>query len=371
MSLRYTLLSTKSKPIPKEIQEKIDSGKPIPQNDGIQRDNIQRVRTQACPDLARWFGDQLRDVLERVDVTVLRRIEEIRIRVGKPLLLLGTGEEYFISAQGLVVSPEKAYQVSREELLQTLERMTQSSIYAAEEEMKQGFLTLPGGHRVGITGEALIKNGEIQTLKHVSALNVRIAREIQGKALEILPMLLKSDGTLYHTLILSPPRAGKTSLLRDLIRNLSDGNSVLKLRGQTVGVVDERGELAGMWQGIPAFNLGLRTDVIDRCPKRVGISMLVRAMSPSVVAVDELGHPQDVEAVMDAVRTGVSVLSTAHAAQLEEAIGRPSLKGLFENQVFERIVLLGRRHGPGTIESIFDLRNQKELFRSKNNKLHP
>jgi stage III sporulation protein AA len=234
--------------------------------------------------------------------------------------------------------------------------MTQSSLYAAEEEMKHGFLTLPGGHRVGIVGEAVLNNGELQTLKHISGLNVRIAQEIQGRAVQVLPKLIRADGLLYHTLILSPPRAGKTTLLRDLIRNLSDGNPVLNLRGQTVGVVDERGELAGMWQGIPAYNLGCRTDVLDGCPKRMGISILVRSMSPSIIAVDELGHPQDVEAVLDALRTGVSILSTAHASTLEEAMERPSLKELFAFGVFERVIVLSRRQGPGTVETICDLK---------------
>lgn len=311
--------------------------------------------------IIKWLSDPLREIFALASGVPLTEIEEIRMRMTKPLLLQGKEQEYFLDSRGKAVSIEKAYRVQREDLMQTLERMTQSSLYAAEEELKQGFLTLPGGHRVGVTGEAIIKNGSVQNLKHISGLNIRLALEISGQATRILSRLIREDGSLFHTLILSPPRAGKTTLLRDLIRCLSDGVPGTHFKGQTVGVVDERGEIAGMWQGQPTYNLGCRTDVLDGCPKAVGMSMLIRSMSPRVVAVDELGHPQDVEAVLDALRTGVSVLSTAHAENGAEAQERPVLKALFESGVFERLVILSRRKGPGTVESIFDLKNQQEL----------
>jgi stage III sporulation protein AA len=347
VSLRYTLHPIKNNP-----------EHYTPQTENYQAKSKQNLEWKS---ISRWFGDRLREILHDINEVQLKEVEEIRIRIGKPLMLLGSRNEFFIDLQGKPGPQEKAYRVEREDLLQTLERMTQSSLYAAEEDMKQGFLTLPGGHRVGITGEAILKMGELQTLKHVSGLNVRLAQEIQGQGVLLLPMLLKPDRSLYHTLILSPPRAGKTTLLRDLIRNLSDGYKAINLNGQTVGVVDERGELAGMWQGVPSYNLGCRTDVLDGCPKRIGISMLIRAMSPNIIAVDELGHPDDVSAVLDALRTGVSVLSTAHASSLEEALQRPTLKELFGLGVFERVVVLSRRQGPGTIEAIHDLRNQHTI----------
>lgn len=318
-------------------------------------------KTNRLDGIVKWLSDPLRDIFASATGLPLSEIEEIRLRTSKPLLLQGKDNEYFLDPQGKAVSIEKAYQVQREDLMQTLERMTQSSLYAAEEELKQGFLTLPGGHRVGVTGEAVLKQGQVQNLKHISGLNIRLALEISGQASRILPRLIRADGSLFHTLILSPPRAGKTTLLRDLIRSLSDGVPTLSLRGQTVGVVDERGEIAGMWQGQPTYNLGCRTDILDGCPKAAGMSMLIRSMAPRVVAVDELGHPQDVEAVLDALRTGVSVLSTAHAESGEEAKERPVLKALFASGVFERLVILSRRRGPGTVESIFDLKHQSEL----------
>lgn len=358
MSLRYTLhpMKDSAEPIilerpgkglesrPKRVAENELTKKPWQEPiDGLQED------------LLRWFGQQLVQVFCRIEEISIKDIEEIRLRIGKPLLLLGSHKEYFIDKQGRVVAPELGYPIEREDIFQSLERMTQSSLYAAEEEMKQGFITLPGGHRVGITGEAILKNGELQTLKHISALNIRLAKAVEGKAELILPKLLHKDGSLYHTLMISPPRAGKTTLLRDLIKKLSDGIPELNIRGQTVGVVDERRELAGMWQGVPAYNLGCRTDVLDGCPKRMGINMLVRSMSPQVIAVDELGHPEDVEAVLDALRTGVKILSTAHASGLEEALRRPTLRALFESGVFERVVVISRRRGPGTIEKVISL----------------
>jgi len=305
--------------------------------------------------MARWFGEDIRSILGNIKAIPFHEVEEIRVRMAQPLMIRTSDQDLFLNREGGITSPDKAYRINREDLACAMERMTHSSVYAAEEDLKQGFLTLPGGNRVGVTGEAVLLHGQIQRMKHVSALNVRIARDIQGRGLKILPRLLGNHGMVCHTLLISPPRAGKTTLLRELIRLISNGVPELGLTGQTVGVVDERGELAGMWQGVPTYDLGYRTDVLDGCPKAKGMSMLVRSMAPQVIAMDELGHADDVMALMDALRTGVQILSTAHASSLDEARSRPTLAHLLDEGVFERLVVLSRKHGPGTIDGVYDL----------------
>lgn len=312
-------------------------------------------------EMAKWFGKNVGSVLENITTLPFHEVEEIRLRVGQPLLVLTSDKDCFINQESEVCTPDKAYFVNSEDLVSSLERMTQCSLYAAEEDLKKGFLTLPGGNRVGLTGEVVLNRGQIQTMKHISSLNVRIARDITGRGLKLLPLLLGPKGMFCHTLMISPPKAGKTTLLRELIRLISNGVSRLGIRGQTVGVVDERGELAGMWQGIPTYNLGWRTDILDGCPKASGMSMIVRSMAPQVIAVDELGHEDDVDALLDALRTGVRILSTAHASSLEEARKRPTLNRLLEQGVFERLVVLSRKHGPGTIDGVYDLETGRIL----------
>lgn len=356
MSLRYTIHPIQKNPVSKDsASNSWEVKRPNLGSKDIFKTPNQRTLEDS---ILRWFGEGIARILRAAKTVDFQEVEEIRLRIARPLLLAGR-REFFLDQRGAVVPPEKGYEVRKEDIFQALERMTQSSLYAAEEEMRQGFITLPGGHRVGMTGEAMLKQGEIQSLKHISALNIRLAKDIPGKGEEILANLIRKDGSLYHTLIISPPRGGKTTLLRDLIRRISDGSEKLKLQGQTVGVIDERKELAGMWQGIPAYDLGCRTDVLDGCPKRIGITMLVRSMAPQVITVDELGHPEDGEALLDALRTGVKILSTAHASTLEEALNRPSLKGLFTQGTFERVVILSRRQGPGTVEGIIDLEKLK------------
>ena len=311
-------------------------------------------------EISRWFGEEIRLILTRIKDVGFQEVEELRLRMDQPLLVRTSDKDYFINQEGRVTSPDKAYRVNREDLVSTLERMTHSSVYAAEEDLKQGFLTLPGGNRVGVSGEAVLQHGKIQTMKHVSSLNLRISRSLKGRGLKILPLLL-ADGKVSHTLLISPPRAGKTTLLRELIRLISNGVPQLGLNGQTVGVVDERGELAGMWQGVPTYDLGYRTDVLDGCPKAFGMSMLVRSMAPQVMAMDELGHADDVSALLDALRTGVQILSTAHASSLEEAQNRPVIAQLLSQGVFERLVVLSRQSGPGTIEGVYNLRTGRIL----------
>lgn len=324
--------------------------------------NLPKAMDQASwAGIARWFGDDIRSILVSLKGVVYDEVEELRLRVGQPLLIRTYNLDLFINQAGEAASPRKAYFIKQEDIACALERMTHSSVYAVEEDLKQGFITLPGGNRVGITGEAVLLHGQLQTLKHISSLNLRIARDIEGLSQKILPLLLSPEGALYHTLIISPPRAGKTTLLRDLIRSISNGVPQLGLKGQTVGVVDERGELAGMWQGLPTYDLGFRTDILDGCPKARGMSMMIRSMSPQVLAMDELGHTEDVLAVEDALRTGVQILSTAHAGSLEEARNRPVITHLLGQGVFDRLVVLSRQQGPGTIEKVYDLRTGRIL----------
>ncbi len=318
--------------------------------------------------IIRWFGERVSRILCKSFSWLggLNEVEEIRLRINQPLIVRTGKSEFFLTPSGQNGLRENAYIVKKDDLIEALERMTNSSLYAAEEELRNGFLTLPGGHRVGITGETLVEHGSIRTLRNISALNTRIANEQNSNLTSLLSALLNKQERFCHTLVVSPPRAGKTTLLRQLIKSLSDGIPKISLAGQTVGVVDERSEIAGMWQGIPSFDLGCRTDILDRCPKAQGISMLIRSMSPAVIAVDELGSPDDAVAVRDAVRCGVRILATAHAGSLEELTHRAYMQGLLKDNTFERIVVLSRSKGPGTIESIHDGITGSDLWPSSN-----
>lgn len=307
-------------------------------------------------DMTRWLGEPIGEIVRKA-VFMLpehEKTEEIRLRVNQPVMLRTGKKEYYLTPAGHYGSKDNAYIVNKEDLMEVLEKMTYSSVYAAEEELRQGFLTLPGGHRVGISGETVVEDGKVRILRSISALNIRFARQPDIQGLDLLRCLMDQNKTFYNTLLISPPRAGKTTMLRFLIKSLSSGVPRLGLQGQTVGVVDERSELAGMWQGVPAFDLGCRTDILDRCPKAQGMIMLIRAMSPDIIAVDELGSPEDAVALGEAVRCGVKILATAHARSPAELQNRSQLKVLLETGTFERIVVLSRKNGPGSIEGVYD-----------------
>ena len=267
-------------------------------------------------------------------------LQEIRLRAGRPVILLYRGEEKILSMK-----------VCEREIRETLDYVSNYSLYAYENELKQGFITIEGGHRVGMAGQVLIENGRVKNLKYISSLNIRISHEVVGCADKLFPHITHNM-QMYHTLIISPPRCGKTTLLRDMIRQISDGNDYVK--GCSVGVVDERSELAGSYQGIPQNQLGIRTDVLDGCPKAEGMLMLIRSMSPQVIAVDEIGAPDEVQAIKYAMHCGCKMIATVHGESLEEIRRKPLLEQMISEQCFERYVVLSNRRRVGKIANIYD-----------------
>lgn len=276
------------------------------------------------------------------------KLQEIRLRTDKPLLLIYGGEERIIRNQR-----DGPYIVTREDIREMLEYVSNYSLYAYEQEMRQGFITIEGGHRVGIAGQAIVEDGRVRNLRYISSVNLRISHEVTGCADQIFPYII--DGQrVCNTLVVSPPRCGKTTLLRDMIRQISDGNRWT--RGMTVGVVDERSEIGGCYMGAAQNQLGIRTDILDCCPKAEGMMMLIRSMGPEVIAVDEIGTTEDVHAVEYAMHCGCRMLATVHADSMEELRRKPLIDQMVAKKQFERYILLGCQDHAGQVEGVFDSR---------------
>ncbi|MEG2118963.1 MAG: stage III sporulation protein AA [Pseudoflavonifractor sp.] len=260
--------------------------------------------------------------------------EELRLRVGRPLTVLYPDGEATIP--GCKDTPITACH-----LTQVMEIATQASVHTVLDRVCSGFVTVRGGHRVGICGSCVTKEGQVTNLRQISSLAIRIARAVPGAAAQVLPALLER-GRLSSTLLLSPPGLGKTTLLRDLIRSVSEGEGTVPLR---VGVADERGELAAMYDGAPQLDLGRRTDVVDGCPKATGLLMLLRGMNPQVLAADEITAPEDCGALCMAANCGVALLATAHGESLVDLKQRPLYRSLLEQNIFRRVVTIERVSG--------------------------
>ncbi len=258
------------------------------------------------------------------------QVEEIRLRTGRPAQLIASSGEFM----------QDAPVFTREEAAELLDKLCRHSVYAREDELKMGFITLDGGARVGVCGRPVVENGRIKRMTDITSFNFRLTREAVGCAESVMDYLLE-NGRPVSALIAAPPAGGKTTLLRDIARCLSNGVCSAPFK---VALLDERGELAGLIDGEPSFDVGLRTDVMEFAPKAEAMSIFIRTMNPDVILTDEIGGAGDAEALEEAARCGAAVIASAHASGCDELKKRPALQKAMASGVFKRVLLL-RRNG--------------------------
>lgn len=262
-------------------------------------------------------------------------IQEIHLRSNQPLILRQHGKDVMIDCEGKSCRDKKrAFRVMPGDIQESMAYICQYSLYAYEDEMRHGFITVQGGHRIGVAGQVIHADGGVQSITHISSLNIRVSHEIKGCGEGVFSWLW--EGNLpCHTLIVSPPGGGKTTLLRDFIRLFSDGFG--KYPGISVSLIDERSEVGASYLGVPQNDMGMRTDILDGCPKAEGIMMMVRSMGPQMVAFDELGGEADIRAVDYAVHSGCKVLTTLHGRDMQDV--RQRLGGRAD-RLFDRYIFL-------------------------------
>ena len=286
--------------------------------------------------MTKYFPKHIKEALENnISEEEVNIIKEIRIRINLPIIVKLAEKEKIID-----------YKVSTEDINYIFQKICENSIYAYQNQIANGFVTIKGGNRVGIVGTAVVQNGKVTNLNYVSGLNFRIAQEIIGCSNKIMPNIIRGE-TIYNTLIIAMPGMGKTTLLRDIIRNLSNGftDDNTKIKGQNISVIDERGEISATYRGGSQNDLGIRTDVLNDIPKAIGMKMAIRSMAPQIIAADEIGSVDDVNAIQYAICCGIKGIFTAHGNSVEDVKKNTELKSLIDNKIFEKFIIIKKEDG--------------------------
>ncbi len=303
-------------------------------------------------EILRIFPDYMREkwtnAADRAD-----ELQEIRLRIDREIILIINNKECYLTEEGEIVThKDKAGRVTERDMEAILNHICEYSVYAFSDEIRQGFLTIPGGHRVGLAGQVILEdNQRIRNIKHICYMNIRISHEIIGVADTILPFIYEK-GILQDLLLISPPGCGKTTLLRDIVRQISNGNDYAE--GMNVGIVDERSEIAGSYLGKPQNDVGMRTDILDACPKVLGMMMLIRSMAPRAIAVDELGCDEDIKAIHQVMQCGSHIIATIHGDSIQDIMKKSFLRSLEENKTFGRYIVLGKKNGTCIVKEVYD-----------------
>jgi len=292
-------------------------------------------------EIIRLLPERMKDIVVQTIAGRWGQLEEIRLRLHKPIELnFHDGLEWIKDV--IFIEKDSNY---------VLNQLSDHSLYRMEDELREGFITITGGHRVGLAGEVTTQFGKMERLKYITFFNIRIAKEIINIATPFFHYLHKGEH-FFNTIIVGAPQTGKTTIIRDIARLIGDGST--KLAHQKVAVIDERSEIAASKDGIPQHLVGLRTDVMDACPKIDGMMMMIRSMSPDVLIVDEIGKEEDVHALMEAVYAGVTIVCTIHGTSIEELRRKPSLQLLFKHKVFQRIIILRKYESTNFDLKIYD-----------------
>ena len=309
-------------------------------------------------EILNYFTEKISIQLENEIKDKLDTLEEIRLRVERPIVLKFKDNDKVIK-----------YNVTTEDILSTLQILCENSIYTYQGQIAEGFITVKGGHRVGISGSCAIENGKVINIKYIYSLNFRIARQVIGSSNSVLRHILNLESnSIYNTLIVSAPGTGKTTILRDIIRQLATGIKEIKFLAINVGVVDERGEIAAMYKGIPQNDIGIKTDIMENVSKNIGIRMLIRSMAPKVIVADEIGKREDIEAIHYAVCSGCKGIFTAHGSTFEDISLNPIIHNLIETHTIDRLIFLDEKE-KGKIKELYALNKKNGEYEKTGEKL--
>lgn len=310
-----------------------------------------------------FVSARLREILKSTDAETKATSSEIRLRAKRPVVVVKFGKSFMLSEKGtLITKAENAVICSKEDLEDSFKRLCGFSVHSHQSNIADGFITLSGGHRVGIAGTAVCKNDKcLDGLRDISSLNIRIAREAFGCSNTIFKRVFSC--AVKGLLIAGPPASGKTTILRDIVKKIADFENG---ESKKVCVIDERGELAAMKDGAAQNNVGINSDVLTGYPKAVAVQTALKTMSPEIIVCDEISSDDEIEAITQGANSGVVFIATVHAANFDDLIKRRQIEKLLDIGCFENVVLLDGAKNAGKILEVFETGEIKdEIYRRR------